>query len=810
MQDLRYALRTLRKQPIFTLVAVLTLTLGIGANTAIFSLIYQTLLRPLPFPAADRLVFVWNTYPGINLNQASVSIPDYIDRKTQAPAVEDATLFTSTSANLNEGGNPEQLRALAVTPSFFTTLQRQPMLGRGFTEDEAKPEADKYTILSHGLWRSHFAADPGIVGRDIRINGAAYRVVGVLPADFERLASDVALLVPFAFTPAQMSDSGRGNEFSQMIARLRPGATIEQLNGQMKVISEHVMERLPARAGFMKSSQFGGFAVPLRDELVGDVRTPLLIMQACVVFVLLIACANVANLLLMRASGRNRELAIRTTLGAGQWRIVRQMLTEGLVLAIAGGIGGVLVGVAGLRTLVALEVVPGLQPGAPQPGLNLVVMAFSFGLVLLTGLVFGIVPAIAITRGNASVYLKDDSARGTAGKRVGALRTVLVIGEIAAALTLLVGAGLLIKSFAKLQAVNPGFNSENVLTAQMSLSPARYPDDPARTGFRNRLLEKARAIPGVTSAAMTSNVPFNGNVSSGSYSIVGRALAPGEAAPHGRQEVVGGDYFKAMGIPLIAGRTFNEGDTATAPRVVIIDEYLVKKYFADRSPLGQQIQRGGPASPKLTIVGVVGTINSIDLGQPVTKERIYHAATQQAPRNMALVLKTGLDPQSLVPQLRAALREIDPEQPVSDVRTMEQWMARSLQTRRAPTVLLAIFGAIALVLSAIGIYGVLAFGVAQRVREFGIRQALGADRSAILSLVLKQGLTTTGLGVLIGLGGSMALTKYLTTLLFGVTTHDAGVFAGVTILLFGVAMAACYIPARRATRVDPMAALRDS
>jgi predicted permease len=810
MQDLRYALRTLRKQPIFTLVAVLTLTLGIGANAAIFSLLYHTLLRPLPFPNADRLVFVWNTYPGINLNQASVSIPDYLDRRTQAPAIEDATLFTSVFANLNEGGNPEQVRALQVTPSFFTTLQRQPMLGRAFTDDDAKPEGDRDVILTYGLWRSHYAADPAIVGRDIRIGGGAWRVVGVLPADFELPAPDVALLTPFAFTPQQTSDNGRGNEFSQMIARLRPGATIEQLNGQMRVISEHVMERLPARAGFMKSSRFGGFAVTMREQLVGEVRTPLLIMQACVVFVLLIACTNVANLLLMRATGRNRELAIRTTLGAGQWRIVRQMLTEGLVLAFAGGLAGIAAGTAALRALVALEIVPGVMPGGPQPAMNVAVMAFNLALVVLTGLVFGVVPAVAITRGNASAYLKDDSTRGTAGKRVGALRTILVVGEIAAALTLLIGAGLLIKSFAKLQDVNPGFSPGNVLTAQMSLPPSRYPDEPARIAFRNRLIERARAIPGVTSAAMTTNVPFNGNVGSGSYSIVGRVQAPGEAAPHGRQEIVGGDYFKAMQIPLVAGRTFNDGDTLDAPRVVVIDEYLVKKYFADRSPLGQQIQRGGPTSPTFTIVGVVGTINSIDLGQPVTKERIYYPATQQAPRNMALVLKTALDPQSLVPQVRAAVRDLDPEQPLSDVRTMEQWMARSLVSRRAPTVLLAIFAAVALLLSAIGIYGVLAFGVAQRVREFGIRQALGAGRTSILSLVLKQGLHTTGIGVVLGLAGSLLLTRYLQTLLFGVTSRDAGVFAAVTVLLVGVAMAACYIPARRATRVDPMVALRDS
>jgi predicted permease len=807
MQDLRFALRTLRKQPIFTLIAVLTLTLGIGANTAIFSLLYQTLLRPLPYPNASRLVFIWNSYEGINLDKASVSIPDYIDRKTLAPGIEDATLFTMRTANLNEGGNPEQVHALAVTPSFFSTLQRQPFLGRGFADDEARPNADKFVILSYALWTSHYGSDRAIVGRDIRVNADAYRVVGVLPKDFELPGPEIALLMPFAFTPAQMSDSGRGNEFSQMIARLRPGASIAQVNGQFTVITEHVMERLPARAGFMKTSRFGGFAVGLRDELVGDVRTPLLIMQACVIFVLFIACVNVANLLLMRATGRSRELAIRTTLGAGQWRIVRQMLTEGLVIAVAGGLGGLALGIAGLRALLALSA--DQLPGAPAATLDPVVLAFTSALVLLTGAIFGVMPALAVTRGHAAAYLKDDSTRGTAGKGTGVMRAALVIGEVAAALVLLVGAGLLIKSFQKLQQVNPGFSSANVLTAQIALPQTRYPDNSARIAFWNRIAGRARALPGVTNAGLTTNVPFNGNVGSGSYSIVGRAQAPGEPMPHGRQEVVGGDYFKAMQIPLVRGRLFNDADTLDSPPVIIVDEYLVKRYFTGRDPIGQQIQRGGPTSQKFTIVGVVGTINSIDLGAAVTKERIYYPAAQQAPRLMSVVLKTIPDPQSLVPQLRAAVREIDPEQPIAEVLTMEQWIGRSLQTRRAPMALLAIFGAVALVLSAIGIYGVLAFGVAQRVREFGIRQALGADRGSILALVLKQGLATAGAGVAIGLAMAVALTRYLQTLLFGVTAHDAVVFTGVTAVLFGVAMAACYIPALRATRVDPMIALRD-
>src|SRR3954465_14487133 len=452
MQDLRYALRTLRKQPVFTLVAVLTLTLGIGANTAIFSLLYQTLLRPLPFPAADRLVFIWNSYKGINLEQAAVSIPDYIDRKMQAPAVKDAALFMNRTANLNEGGNPEQLRALAVTPSFFSTLQRQPFLGRGFTEDEAKPDADKFVVLTYGLWTSHYGADPSIVGRDIRVNGVPPRATGVLPADFMLPSRDVALLVPFSFTPAQMADTARGNEFSQMIARLQAGAPIPQLNQQITIITEHVAERLPARAQFMKTSQFGGYALSFRDELVGDVRTPLYVLQGGVFLVLLIACVNVANLLLMRATGRNRELAIRSTLGAGQWRIVRQMLTEGLVISLAGAVGGIVVGLAGLRAVIALG--DAQLPGAIEGTLNLPVLAFTLVLAVLTGVVFGIIPALATTRGTraalpkAAAVPQDGSRRGTASKSTGAMRTVLVVTETMFAVMLLIGAGLLIKSFA--------------------------------------------------------------------------------------------------------------------------------------------------------------------------------------------------------------------------------------------------------------------------------------------------------------------------------------------------------------------------
>ena len=807
MHDVRYALRTFRKQPVFALVAVLTLTLGIGANTAIFSVLYRVLLEPLPYPDAERLVFVWNTYPLTGLPQASVSIPDYMDRRTQAPAIEDATLFTMRSVTLAEGGQPEQVRALAVTPSFFSTLRRGPALGRGFLDAEAVPEADRYAVLTNGLWRSRFGGDAGIVGRDIRVNGLAYRVTGVLPADMRLPARDIALLVPFAFTPQQMSDQGRGNEFSSMIARLRPGATIAALDAQMKTIVDRNVDRLPQFRSWVATSGFTGKAVPIREELVGDARQPLYLLQAGVLAVLLIACANVANLLLMRATGRYRELAIRTTLGAGRRRLLKQMLTEGLVLSAAGALGGVALGIVGVRVLAVLS--PAQMEGLGDTPLQPAVLAFTCALAVATGLVFGVVPAMAVLRGNAAAMLKEDATRGSAGRGTGVMRASLVVAETAFALMLLVGAGLLIKSFARLQDVDPGFQTHNVLTAQIALPTSRYPDPTALRAFWARALEKARALPGVRAAGLTSNVPFNGSVSSGSYSIVGYTPPPNEAPPHGRQEVVGGDYFAAMNIPVVEGRVFSDGDTADSPRTVVVDKYLVDRYFKGQSAVGRQLRRGGPTSPALTIVGVVGTINSIDLGQPVTKERVYRPITQQPLRGMALVLKTDVEPAALTGPLRDAIRSIDPEQPLADVRTMDGWVSRSLENRRSPMVLLALFGAVALALSAVGIYGVLAFSVAQRLRELGIRQALGADRSSILRLVLTQGARTTAIGIVLGLVLSLWLTRYLQSLLFGMDALDVGVFAGVTVLLAAVALLACYLPALRATRIDPIAALRE-
>jgi predicted permease len=805
MQDLRDALRTLRKQPLFTLVAVLTLTLGIGANTAIFSVLYQVVLRPLPFREPARLVYVWNVYGKTTRERTDVSIPDYLDRRTQAPAIEDAALFTPRDATLTIGGAPEQVRALAVTPSFFSTLGRGPALGRAFIDADAVPGADASVILTDAFWRSHFAADPAIVGRRIRVNGEPREVAGVLPADFELPGADVSLVVPFAFTSMQRSDQERGNEFSRMIARLRPGATIAQLDAQMTAIVARLMQTVPGRAEYMRSTNFSGVAADMRETIVGDASTPLYLLQAGVLLVLLIACANVGNLVLMRATGRHRELAVRASLGASGARLLRQLLTEGLVLSLFGAAGGLLAGVGGTRVLMLMmaDQLPRGLDTAPRA----IVFVFTIALAAGTSIVFGLVPALPAIRGRVTSSLKDDATRASAARGTGMIRSALAVAELSLAVVLLVGAGLLIKSFIRLTKVDPGFSPDHVMTAEMTLPSARYPDAASTRAFWQRTLAGARAISGVTSAGLVSNLPFSGRPNSGSYMLVGRPVPPGMPPLHAGSDRVAGDYFGAMRIPLVEGRLFNDGDTADSPRVAIVDRFFARKQFPGESALGHEINFGGPHN--YLIVGVVGTNNGGDLAKPVPEERIHLNAAQVTPASMTLTLRTSGDPASIASQIRGLVRAIDPEQAVTQVRTMDEWIGRSLRTRRAPAALAAVFGAVALALAAIGIYGVLAFGVAQRVREFGIRQALGARRSSILSLVLLQGLRAAAAGLVIGVGASVALTRYLQSQLFGVAPRDPAVFGAAALLLLAVALAACYIPARRATRVDPMVALRE-
>ncbi len=805
MQDFRFAVRTLRRQPIFTLAALATLTIGIGANTAVFSILYQVLLRPLPYPAAERLVWVWNVYGKAAEDRASVSIPDYLDRKTQAAAIEDATLFTPRFVALTGGSQPEQVRALAVTPSFFSTLGRQPMLGRAFVEADAQPNADRYAILTDQFWRSHFAADRGVVGHDVQMNGEPHRIVGVLPADFELPQRDVALLVPFAFTPAQRSDQERGTEFSFMIARLRPSATIVQFNEQMASIVEHTIERVPARAAFMRASHFGGLAVSLRDRMVGGTRLPLSILQASVGIVFLIACANVANLLLMRANRRGHELAIRAALGAGRARIVRQLVIEGLVLSSGGAAAGVAAGTAAARAFVALA--SDQLPIAVDPALNPVIVTFAAVLAIASGVLFGVAPAIDAIRHGSNAGLREDGLRTTGSRRSGITRAGLVVAETALALTLLTGAGLLLKSFATVLTVDPGFSTSRVLTAQIALPRARYPDASSQRAFWIRLVVKIREIPGVIAGGVTSSVPFSGNTPGGTYAVTNRPVSSGDKPLHAQQEIVAGEYFRALQIPVIEGRVFDGTERSDGARVVVVDQLLARRQFPGRSPIGASLNFGSPRNYE--IIGVVGTINAVDLAVPAPEERIYFPATQLTAPTMSIVAKTAVESSTVTRQIRAAVQSIDAEQPIAEVRTMEQWVDRSLQPRRAPTTLLTLFGVAALALAAVGIYGVLAFGVSERAREFGIRQALGAHPRTILVLVLSEGLRTAGLGVIVGVAGSLVATRALQSMLYGVERTDLSVLVGVCALLLAVAFCACYIPARAATRVDPMVALRE-
>ena len=805
MQDLRFAVRTLRKQPLFSLVAILTLALGIGANTAIFSVVYQILLRPLPFPEADRLVFVWNVYAKGGPDLSDVSIPDYLDRRAQAPAIEDAALFTRRDATLTIGETPEQIVALAVTPSFFSTLRRGPALGRAFVDADAVPGADTRVILTHALWTSRFASDPSIVGRAIRVNGESREVVGVLSPDFELPRRDVAMLVPFAFTPAQMSDQERGNEFSEMIARLRPDASIAQLNVQMSAIVTRLLDRVPARADFMRNTGFGGVAIDMREQIIGRTTASLYLLQAGVLLLLCIACANVANLLLMRATGRQRELAIRSTLGASGRRILRQLLVEGAVLSAAGAACGVGLAAAGGPALSSL--LADQMPRSLGVSIDPAVLAFTALVALLTTAVFGMIPAAPILRGRFAQALGEDGVRGSAGRRTGALRGLLAAAETALAVILLVGAGLLVRSFVRVTHVDPGFTADRVLTAEMTLPATRYRDAASVRAFWTPLVERASALPGVTAAGVVSSLPFGGRPSAGSYTIVGRPVPPGGTPLHAQDSWVWGGYFRAMGIPLVEGRLFTDQDSADAPRVVIVDRFLAERRFAGESAIGRQLNFG--SARNYTIVGVVGTVNTDDLSKPVPEERIYFNAVQLTQRAMTLVVRTEGDVATAAPGVRAIVRSLDAERPIARMRPMAEWVSRSLDGRRAPMLLVALFGGVALALSAVGLYGVLAFAVAQRMREFGIRQALGAGRSSILSLVIRQGLRTTAAGVAAGLAGALVLARSLQSMLFGVTAHDPLVLAGAAGILFAVALLACYLPASRATRVDPAVALRN-
>lgn len=814
LADIRYSLRGFAARPLFALIAVLTLALGIGANTAIFSVLHGMFLRPLPYPDGERLVEIHNSYPGMGLENAGTSIPDYLDRREQAPSLADVAMYTGASFGLSDAGaQPERLVGLRATPSLFTTLGVKAAFGRVFENEHAVPGQDKVAVLSWDLWRNRYNGDPGIVGRDIRLNGEPYRVLGVMPDGFGFPSRQLQLLVPFAFTPEQMSDNERGNEYSDSIGRLKPGATIQRLDAEMDTIVARNADRLAALgderasgfAEFLRAANFTGRARSLREQQVGDARPMVAILQAAVAMVLLIACANVANLMLTRLNARKKELSLRSALGAGRGRLARQILTEAALLAVVGGVIGV--GIASL----AMDLMPalGVRTGSADYDFRLdgSVLAFALGATALAGALSALLPLISLLRLDVNDTLKEGGRLGGGGRRAAASRNALVVAQVALATTLLIGAGLLLRSFHSLSQESPGFASVGVLTVRIDLAAARYGDADARRRFFEDTLARMQAIPGVGAAAFTSNLPFSGSNSQGSYWIDGREQAVGDASPHGMQRQVSPDYFRAMDIPLRRGRLIEPRDREGGERVVVIDELLARKHFGDGEALGQRLRRLD-GEEWATVVGIVGTVKHFQLADSVIKETMYWPLAQSAPEFGSFVLRSSLPPEWLIPQVREAILAVDPEQPVYDLRSLDERIAISLDNQRAPMLLVGMFAAVALSLAAIGIYGVLAFTVGQRTGELGVRMAIGAGTGQILRMILRQGTRLAVIGLGLGLIGAYIAGRAVSAQLFGIGPADPLTYLGVIVFLGAVALLACWLPARRAARIDPLVALR--
>ncbi|MCK9487937.1 MAG: ABC transporter permease [Xanthomonadales bacterium] len=819
-QDLRYSLRSLLARPGFLIAAVLTLALGIGANIAIFSVVNALLIKPLPFPDAERLVLVHNNYPGMGLAETGTSVPDYLERREQVTAFQDIGLYTGISLNLASDGAPQRLSGVRASASLFSTLQVAPLLGRTFSADEDQPGRDRVLVLSHGLWQSRFAGAADVIGRPVRVNGHDYRVIGVMPPGFVFPNPQAQAWVPFAFSAEEAGDEARGNEYSNSIARLAPGATPDQAHAQMAAIVQRNGERI-AMAGeratqmarLYREGGFSGSTKPLREDWVGEVRPVLWLLQAVAGLVLLIACANVANLMLARLASRRKELAVRNALGAGRRRIARQLLIEALLLALVGALAGIVVAWLGLKALTALGLTD--SPLQPRIGIDMPVLLFALGLTALTGIVFGLFPALTPAGGGVVGTLKESGRGHAGGRRAQATRNLLAMVQIGLCATLLVGAGLLLRSYERVQNVDPGFDRDGRVTMRVSLAQASYASDDAIEQFIDAALANLRAIPGVSEAAWANHLPFGNTSSSAAYQIQGTGQGVDQPLPHGHWRVASDDMFSAMGVPLLAGRLFNEADRRDTAPVVIIDELLARRQFGDVDPIGRRLRAFGSQdeSQWATIVGVVGSVHQANLAQAVDKET-YWFAHRQFPfarmdtRNGYFLVNSDLPASALAGPLRQAVQRVDPEQPVFDIRSLDQRIAESLQGRQAPMLLLALFAGVALLLSTIGIYAVLAWSVAQRTGELGVRMAIGASRGEVVRMVLAQGGRIAGLGLAIGLLVALALGGVLGNQLYGVSRFDPITFLAVAVVLGGIALIACWLPARRAAKVDPITALR--
>jgi putative ABC transport system permease protein len=790
-RDVRYALSALRRNPGFAAVAILTLALGIGANSAIFSIVNAVLLRPLPYGDPDRLVSAGQLLGG-----------EYLFFRDHARSVDEIALYRGgVGLNLSAGGDADRLTGALVSANFFSLLRISAARGRGFLPVEENPGENTVVVISHALWRQRFGADAGVVGRDIEIDGVPRRVVGIMPPAFSFPSAATDLWIPYAFNRGNAGALWGGGQRGQTVARLAPGATPPQAQSELRARAPELRK---ANTLWVFPHEWGANreVVLLRDRLVGDVRTRLLIILGAVAFVLLIACANVANLLLARASARQHEVTIRHALGAGRGRIARQLLTEAAVLGLLGGTAGFLLAFLGVPILVSL--LSADIPRVEEIGVDRWVLGFTMAAGLVTGLAFGAVPAIRSSRGDSSGSLTAGT-RGSSAS-LGRAAGLFVVGEIAVAVLLVIGAGLLIRSFAELLRVDPGFQSERIVTARITPPTIRYPDEIKTRAFYAEVLARVAALPGVQDVEAVSHLPLVGGSSGFAFEVEGKPYVQGTGAPTTGEHAVTPGYLQVMGIPLRAGRMLTDGDR-DAPAVAIVNETMAREYWPGEHAVGKRLKATWK-NDWITIVGVVGDIKYSGLAKKVEPE-IYRPFLQAPARDMSLVVRTAVqDPTTLAASLRQSVASIDAMVPVSQVRTLDQMLSTSVATPRVTTMILTLFAAVALTLAAIGIYGVLSYTVSRRSREIGVRMALGARRADVLRMVLGQALGLAGLGTVVGVAGALATTRALDTLLFGVSRTDTLTFVLVPVLLLAVAVLAACVPASRATRVDPTIALR--
>jgi predicted permease len=818
IDDLRLAIRLLSKDRAFTLTAALTLAICIGANTTLFSVVHNVLLSPLPVPESDRILLMSNSYPKAGADDLGYSgAPDYYDRLRDMTVFEEQAEFGSRTRSIDEKGTPTRVRVMQATPSFFRLVRVPPQAGRIFTDEEGEVGREHEVILSHGLWQSQFGGDPAAVGQDLRIDGVPHTVVGVMPKSFVFFEPDVVMWTPLAFTPQQKSDDSRHSNNWRNIGRLKPRATLKQAQDQVDAINAANLERFPQYRDLLLNAGFHTVVTGLKDYLVRDVRPVLYLMWGGALFVLLIGAVNVANLVLVRSRARLKELATRIALGAGALRVTRQLVLESLVLTTLSAAAGLFLGYATLQLLSTINIQD--LPRGNEIRVDGGTVAYALGLASLIGCALGVIPVLSVRRSDLTVVLREEGRTGTSGTGARNLRRALVVAQVGFAYVLLLGAGLLFASFRRILAVDPGFRADGVMTATVSLPASRYKDEAAFLAFADEALRKVRALPGVTSAGATDAIPFGGSHSDSVILAEGYQMSPGESVISPRRVVATPGYFETIGARLVSGRFFEERDDAKAERVAVIDEKLAHRFWPGVDPIGRRLYLPTDINNLLAItdktvfITVVGVIRDVKL-ESLTEGRqavgaYFFPLAQSTDGFLTFAVRTAGDPVALAGPLRTALQGLDRELPVFDMETLEALTQKSLLSRRAPVLLSLSFGAVALFLSALGIYGVLAYLVTQRTREIAIRLALGSSTGGVFRLVLREGAWLSAAGFVLGMAGALAVRRALESQLFGVTAGDPLVLLVVTAGLGLVAMAACALPARRATRIDPILALTE-